>query len=128
MLALLAARLGLGKAAIVALVCAVLLTVSGLAIWRGAAVLSGMVSSAAASARAERDAHWRAEIATSNAAVEHARTEQLQATVAAEAKAATAVARLRDELTQMEIANAALPNPDRCGLDHDRVRLLAPRK
>ncbi|SFD78149.1 hypothetical protein SAMN05428997_1587 [Bosea sp. CRIB-10] len=101
-----------------------LLALAGLGFWRGVAVIERLQAQAAASARAERDAHWRAEIAAANALAERARAEQAQAVAAIEARAAGDARRLQTELNAMEAANAALAGGDRCGLERDRVRLL----
>lgn len=101
-----------------------LLALAGLGFWRGVAAIERLQAQAAASARAERDAHWRAEIAAANAHAERARAVQAQAVAAIEARAAGDAARLQTELKEMEAANAALAGGDRCGLERDRVRLL----
>lgn len=103
---------------------AALLALAGLGYWRGMTALDGMVAEARASAVAERDAHWRAEIAASNAEAERQRAEQAINAAAAQGAAQLRIAALTSELEQMEAANAGLPNGDACGLGRDRVRLL----
>ncbi|TCR65427.1 hypothetical protein [Bosea sp. BK604] len=103
------------------------LVLAGLAFWAGMAALDRMESRAAEAARAERDAHWRAEIAASNAVAERERAEQLQQTAAAESRARAEISSLSDDLADLERRNATLPNADACGLDRDRVRLLDAR-
>ena len=126
MMELLLARAGLkwGKPVVILLVLAAFLALTGLGAWRAMVRIDNMVVRAAESARVERDAHWRAEIAASNAAVERARADQIAAAALAEAKANAELATLRKTLSDMEAANAALPDADRCGLGRDRVRLL----
>ncbi len=101
-----------------------LLAASALGFWRGMAAIDALEARAAASARSERDAHWRAEIAASNAAVANARAEQAVAALAAEAAVRAAETRLQTELNELETRNAALPDGDSRGIGRDRVRLL----
>ena len=124
MLTTLLAKIGLSKTAIVAVVGAALLALASLGAWGVMHTIGGMVSEAAATARAERDAHWRAEIAASNVAVQAARAEQALLVAHAEAVAGEQTAKLQTELTELEKANAALAGGDRCGVGRDRVRLL----
>lgn len=102
----------------------VLLALAALGFWRGMVAIERMQAQAAATARAERDAHWRAQISAANAEMERVRADQAQAMAAIEARAAGDAARLQTELNEMEKANAALAGGDRCGLERDRVRLL----
>jgi hypothetical protein len=102
----------------------VLLALAGLGFWRGMVAIERLQKQAAEAARAERDAHWKAEIGAANAKVERARADQAQAVAAIEVKAAGDAARFQTELNVMEKANAALAGGDRCGLERDRVRLL----
>jgi len=101
-----------------------LLALAAFGFWRGMAAIDALEARAAASARSERDAHWRAEIAASNAAVANARAEQAVAALAAEAAIRAAETRLQTELNELETRNAALPDGDRRGIGRDRVRLL----
>ena len=71
-----------------------------------------------------RDAHWRAEIATSNAAVERARAEQAAQALAAEAAARAEIDRLSTALNDLEARNAQIPGGNRVGLSRERVRAL----
>ena len=122
MIALLTARFG--RPAALAIVVAAILAVAALGAWRVTATVDGWISSAASTARAERDAHWRGEIARTNAEAATARAGQAAAAAALEAGAGAEIATLRQQLVQLETRNASLPDPDRCGLDRDRVRLL----
>lgn len=83
-----------------------------------------MVETARAEAIKGRDAHWRAEIEASNAAVERARADQIAASLAAQTRAQGEIDAARQTLKDMEAANAALPDRDRCALGRARVRLL----
>lgn len=110
---------------IVALACAGLVALGGLGAWRAAAALERTVSDARKAGKAEADAEWRAQIAKSEQAVAEARAEQARAAAAAEARAAQDQITIQDALARLEAANVALPRADACGLDRDRVRLLA---
>lgn len=101
-----------------------LLALASLAFWRGIAAIDGLEARAAAAARSERDAHWRGEIAASNAAVAEAKAAQAIAAMTAEAAIRAAEARFQTELNELETRNAALPDGDRRGIGRDRVRLL----
>jgi hypothetical protein len=118
------AGLKLSRAAVIGLVIAGLVAVAGLGAWRAASDLRAALKGAHAAGKAEADALWRAEIATSNAKVSEAQAQQAIAVAAAEARAAQDRAERDQALTQMEKANAALPAGDSCGLDRDRVRIL----
>lgn len=101
-----------------------LCTGAGFACWLVVSEVRGMVADTAATARAERDAVWRAELEASNAKAESARAAQAVAMSRADAQAAAEIARLQTTLTELEISNAALPGGGNCGLGADRVRLL----
>lgn len=92
--------------------------------WRAVAAFEAAID--AADERGEqRERHrWQAEIATSNAKVAEAQLAADRAARAASEKAAGEIASLRKSLEDLEKANASLPNPDACGLDRDRVRVL----
>lgn len=119
------AGLASGRAMTAVLVAAALAAFAGLWFWRGMAAIDGMITDARALAIVERDAHWRAEIAISNAEAEQARAEQVINAAAADGAAQLQIAALKSELEQMEAVNASLPNGDACGLGHERVRLLS---
>lgn len=101
-----------------------LLALAGLGFWRGMVAIDAMEARAAATAKAERDAHWRAQIATSNALVEKARADQAVAAMAADEKLRAAAAEFETQLKDLESRNAELPHGDRIGIGRDRVRLL----
>ncbi len=92
--------------------------------WGSLVAYRGALDDARAAGRAERDAHWRAELAVSNAKVEAERADAARRAADAEAAIGQLSTRLTETLQQMEAANATLPNGDACGLDRDRVRLL----
>ncbi len=120
--------LGLSRSAVtaaaVALVCALLVAGGGLAFWRGMAAIERMTDAAAASAREERDAHYRAEIAASNARIAKERAEAAINAVSASTRAQEEIARLQSTVSELEVQNAALPAAADRGIGHDRVRLL----
>lgn len=102
----------------------VLLALAGVGFWRGMVAIDAMEARAAAAATKARDAHWRAEIATSNALVEKARADQAEAAMRADATIREAESRHQTELKDLESRNAQLPDGDRRGIGRDRVRLL----
>lgn len=101
-----------------------LLALAGFSFWRGMEAIKAMELRAATTAKAERDAHWRAEIATSNARVEKARADQAVAAMAADERLRDAAASFEAKLKDLETRNAELPHGDRVGIGRDRVRLL----
>ncbi|MBB5046774.1 ABC-type branched-subunit amino acid transport system substrate-binding protein [Rhodopseudomonas rhenobacensis] len=114
----------IGKAALIALGIAGLLAIGGLGAWRAAATVQAMVDDAAATAKAERDAHWRSEIAEANVKVAQAEVEQARAAMTADTEVKAAETRREEALKELETKNATLADSGRCGLGRDRVRLL----
>lgn len=112
------------KPALAASALAALLALAGLGFWRGMVAIDALEARAAATAKAERDAHWRAQIAASNAEVANARAEQAVAAMTADAAMRAAEARFQTELNDLESRNAALPGGNSRGIGRDRVRLL----
>lgn len=92
--------------------------------WLALRTVDSIADKARASAVAERDAHWTAEIARSEEAKATFIAEKLKETMAAEAAARSEVAAYAAQLADMEAENAALPDGGACGLGRDRVRLL----
>ncbi|SOC83104.1 hypothetical protein SAMN05421890_1549 [Ensifer adhaerens] len=116
-----------GKAAAAALI---FLLAAGLCVAAGAVALQAsqnfkdVTAEAVASAKAERDAYWKGEIARSNE--EAANQKAIQAESAMRLEALTS-SKIRDAEAQQkttENANAALPSVSGCGLRRDRVRVL----
>lgn len=96
-------------------------------VWGGVAAITkidAMITVATATARDERDAHWQAEIAKSNADAQAKITEGLKQTMAAQDAARDQVAALERRATELEKDNDALPDSGKCGLSLGRVRLL----
>lgn len=96
-------------------------------VWGGVAVVSkidAMITTASDSARAERDAHWRAEIEKSNADAQAKIAETLKSTIAAQDAARDQLAAAERRATELEKDNDALPDNAKYGLSRGRVRLL----
>lgn len=100
------------------------LALIGLLVWLGLSTLDRMVTAAAAQARSERDAHWQAEIAASNAETEKRLRLQAMAAQAADAIARDTLEAANLKIVELEKANAALPDNKCGGLGRDRVQLL----
>ena len=105
-------------------VIAALLGVAGLGAWRAVAGVQSLVADAAETAKAERDAHWRAEIAAANAKAAQAEADQARAAMAAESTMREAETARENALKELEMRNAALADGDRRCLGRSRVRLL----
>lgn len=103
---------------------ALVLLLAGLGFWRGFAVIERLQDKAVKAAVALRDADWKAQIDAANAKAAAAREAQAVKADAVSRAAAAEISRLSDSLAEKEARNAALPNADACGLDHERVRLL----
>lgn len=114
----------ISKAAIVALGVAAMLALGGLGAWRAAAAFRAVVDQAVVSAKAERDAYWRAQISEANVKVARAEAEQARAASAADKTIRAAESSREDALKELEKRNAALADSGRCGLGRARVRLL----
>ncbi|PZA12451.1 hypothetical protein DNX69_10770 [Rhodopseudomonas palustris] len=114
----------IGKAALIALGIGALIAIGGLGAWCAGATVQSMVEDAAATAKAERDAHWRAEIAEANAKVAQAEAAQARAAIEADKSIKAAERGREDALKELEAKNAALAGGDRRGLGRARVRLL----
>ncbi len=114
----------LGKLASPFIVAGALLAAAALLFWLTMSVVNGMVSDARAAAISERDAHWTAELAKSDAETQKKITDNLRQTMAAQDAARDQVAEANQRADQLEIDNAALPDTGACGLGRDRVRLL----
>jgi hypothetical protein len=115
---------GLGRAAVIGGIALMLLATAALAAAFAMTAHRGALADARQSGRDERDAHWRAEIAASNAKVEAERAEAARAAADAEARLAAETKSLTDQLLTLEARNASLPDARACGLSRDRVRML----
>ena len=83
-----------------------------------------IVHEAVATAADGRDAYWKAEIATADAAAAKNIIEQMKTSQALNQAAQEKIARLEQENTRLENANAALSDTPGSGIDIDRTRLL----
>ena len=83
-----------------------------------------LVAKAEAAARAERDAHWTAEIERSNAETEKRLRLQAETARAADAIARDAIDAANLKILELEKANEALPDTRCGGLGRARVELL----
>lgn len=90
----------------------------------GLRTLDNLVTAAADQARSERDAHWAAQIAESNASTERALRLQAMAAQAADAVARDTIEAANVRIQELEKSNAALPDNKCGGLGRDRVQLL----
>ena len=86
----------------------------------------GALRDAAESARKERDAHWTAEIEKSNRIVAEALAESERVAAAADRASRDAADREKQLLSDLEKANAALPEAGSIGLSRERVCLIDP--
>lgn len=106
------------------LVSAALFAGGGLAFKLGANKFETIVETARQEARDAQDAKWREQIALANLEIEKTKARQVAASAAADARLRDQSDTLQKLQSDLEKANAALPNGDACGLDGDRVRLL----
>lgn len=82
------------------------------------------VADAVLRAENAKDALWRAEIATAEAAAANNIIAQIKASQAADKQAQAEITRLKNQVSQLEDANAALSDTAGSGIDVDRTRLL----
>jgi len=122
MLALLTARFS--KPAIYAVLALGVLLLAGLGFWRGFAAIERMQDKAVKTAVALNNAEWQAQIQAANAKAQAERDAQARAAEQASRQATEEISRLTDKNADLERRSRDLPNPDACGLDADRVRLL----
>lgn len=118
------AGLKLSRGVVIALVIGALFAAGGLGFWRGMASIERMQAVAAERATRQAEAEFKAAIEASNAMVEKLRAAQAIEAAKASAAAEQEISGLRARLSNMEKANAALPNGAAGGLDRARVRLL----
>lgn len=90
-----------------------------------ASKVSGMIETATAEARAERNSFWAAEIERANAHAARRIADQAREALRVETAANERIRAAEQEQVELEKKNAALPDGGACGLDHGRVRLLA---
>lgn len=117
---------GLSKPILYGIAVLALAALISLGIGMSLAAYRGAIRDAAESARKERDAHWTAEIEKSNRIVAEARAEAERVAAAADRAARDAADREKQLLSDLEKANAALPEAGSIGLSRERVCLLDP--
>ncbi|WP_085025576.1 hypothetical protein [Ensifer aridi] len=115
----------INRAALPCLVAGVLLVAAAGLSFLAVSKIGAMINEAAASARAERDAHWAAEIERANAHAARSIADQAREALRVETAANDRIRAAEQEQLELEKNNAALPDGGACGLDHGRVRLLA---
>ncbi|MDG9793761.1 hypothetical protein [Brucella anthropi] len=86
--------------------------------------LRDTIGDAVAVAEKARDAHWSAQIATANETAAKNIIEQMKTASALNEKAQAEISRLKNQVSQLEDANAALSDTPGSGIDVDRTRLL----
>lgn len=116
--------LSLSKPALTVLAVAALIALAGIGFWRGMVAIESAQAAAVAIAVEGRDAHWRGEIAKSNAEVANARAAQAILVADAAAKQARAEAEAKAAYDELEKKNAAMPVNPECGLSAERGGLL----
>ncbi len=114
----------LRKAALPVLAGGALLVTGLFLLWLILVKYDDMLERAVKTAVDGRDAHWAARIERSNAVTNQRIADQAKAALAIETAANARVRAVEQQLTNLEIANAALPNGTDGGLGRDRVRLL----
>lgn len=117
---------GLSKPLVYGIAALVLAALISLGIGMSLVAYRGALSDAAASARKERDAHWTAEIEKSNRIVAEALAESERVAAAADRASRDAADREKQLLSDLEKANAALPDAGSIGLSRERVCLIDP--
>lgn len=93
----------------------------------GMSKIADMIETAREEASKGRDAYWQSQIAEANVKVANAAVNLARLSMQKDAELAEADRKLKDQQTEMEALNAALPGADSCGLSRDRVRLLKNR-
>lgn len=118
------ALFGISRAAVLAIVFALLLAIAGIGAWRASAAFSAMIDGVRIAAERARDTHWKAEIEKANAQAAQAAADQARQSAEIDALSRAGIEKLSNELSKLEALNAALPNGNHCGIGRDRVRLL----
>lgn len=103
---------------------ALLIAAGGISARLAVGKVSDLIDERVESAKAERDAYWRADVAEANAALSGAIAELARQAARADGEIRAAEDAANEKLRTMEEANAALPGGDRCGLSAERVQLL----
>lgn len=126
MIAALLARLGLSGLSGLARAYArpLIYLVASLAILASLWLVAGWYDRQITKAEAGRDAIWTAKIEAANREIAQRQAERMLAAAQMSARLADETARAETLQSELEKANAALPNGDDCGIDRNRARLL----
>lgn len=116
----------IGKTGLILVAAALMLCTAGL-LFLTARQFVGLIEQARTEARNERDAHWRAELAASEAKVQAEIAETLRETMARQDAAIAKVDEAEARAQELEKENAALSDDGSGGVSRERVRLLNKR-
>lgn len=122
MMAFLNARLG--KAGVIILIFLSLFALGSFSLWQYFASYDRIIQRVIDKANEERNAFWKGEIEKANRIAAQNIIEQMKRSQLIQAQAQTAVDEIQSKLTNMEKANAALPDNPSCGIERSRIRLL----
>lgn len=111
------------KAGALLIVVGALLATTAVFSWLAISELSAIVDSAVATAKSERDAQWKWQIAEANRRVAEAQTAQVRHAQQVEESARAEVENVQNQLNELEKANATLPDSG-LGISRGRIRLL----
>lgn len=106
------------------MIAAIVLLAAAVLAFGAARTLRDMIGDAVGIAEKARDAHWSAQIATANETAAKNIIEQMKTASALNEKAQAEISRLKNQVSQLEDANAALSDTPGSGIDVDRTRLL----
>ena len=106
------------------MIAAILLLAAAVLAFGAAGTLRDTISDAVATAEKARDACWSEQIAKANEAAAKNIIEQMKTASALNEKAQAEISRLKNQVSQLEDANAALSDTPGSGIDVDRTRLL----
>lgn len=115
--------LKLTRGLVIGLVIGGLFAAGGLGFWRGMAAIERMVETARVEAIDKRDAHWRGEIAQSNAVAEAERARQSIAAATSSAVAERTISDLTKSLSEWETRHARSGTDQGC-IEPSRVDAL----
>ena len=106
------------------MIAAILLLAAAVLAFGAARTLRDTIGDAVAIAEKARDAQWSEQIATANETAAKNIIEQMKTASALNEKAQAEISRLKNQVSQLEDANAALSDTPGSGIDVDRTRLL----
>lgn len=114
----------LGRAGVIILIFLSLFALGSFSIWQYFASYDRIIQRVIDKANEERNAFWKGEIEKANRIAAQNIIEQMKRSQLIQAQAQTAVDEIQSKLTNMEKANAALPDNPSCGIERSRIRLL----